>query len=112
MCSVNAWSPSTWMWCNRMWRGWLSSATDCAAHRMMMCQSWLWLTISGGWSSGLLSSFGGVDDRIGPVLVRRMIKKPANIVHEKRVELLGDLLFVCKVKRSLEGNPIINQYKV
>ena len=40
------------------------------------------------------------------VLIGWMVKKSANVVDKERVEKLGDLLLVCKIKSSFKGDPM------
>jgi len=45
-------------------------------------------------------------DLAGTSLVRGVIEKSTDIVHEKWVEHFGDLFLVRKVERSFERNPV------
>ena len=40
-----------------------------------------------------------------PRLVRRMVEQCANVMNEKWIEMLGDLLLVREVQRAIEWNP-------
>ena len=44
-------------------------------------------------------------DASGTALVVWMVEQSADVVHKERVEKMGDLLSIRKVKRTLKGNP-------
>lgn len=53
----------------------------------------------------LLAALSCLHDLCGPVLVRGVVKKCANIVHKQRVKQLGDLLLIGKIQSPLKRNP-------
>lgn len=45
------------------------------------------------------------NNRVGTVLVSRVVQQSANIVHEERIQQIGDLLLVSKLQSALEWDP-------
>ena len=44
-------------------------------------------------------------DHVGAGLVGRVVQQTTDVVHEQRVQKIGDLFLVGKIQRTLERNP-------
>jgi hypothetical protein len=121
MGTIKARTGSSWVWRNRM-RRLLRHLTCRAADGVMMMQgrrlralrnrnlrstkiAWCW---NGIWASSVHGRRQCTRTCRCSRLVGRVVQKSTDIMHEKRIQLLCDLLLVGKVKCSLEGDPIKN----
>lgn len=55
----------------------------------------------------LLAALSCLHDLCGPVLIRGVVKKCADIVHKQRIEQLGDFLLVGEIQSPLKRDPMI-----
>lgn len=53
----------------------------------------------------LFPTLGSRHDLVSACLICRVVEQRSNVVHEQRVQHLGDFFFVGKIQCSLEGDP-------
>lgn len=88
-----------------MWSRWYLGSNS-AVHGMMVLQRGRLRCLSISRGSALYASFlRRCDHRVRPALIAGMVKKPTDVVNEKGIELIGNLLLVGEVQCSVEGNP-------
>lgn len=93
---------------------WLRDAcTDGVGHRVVVSQRWRLRALRRPHVLGLIwtaCSHGSVSNAL-PSLIGRVVQESADIVHEKRVEHLSNLLLVREVQRAIKRNPVQGQSK-
>ena len=51
-------------------------------------------------------------DSTGSIIVCGVVQQSTDVMHEKRIQSLSNLLFVCKIQSSVIGNPVYGQLRV